>query len=272
LGFAIGGALLLWILVGSACAAVEVISLRYRSAAEVLPIVRTMLSPDGKISADDRTNSLIIVDSEEVIARVQQSLTAIDTIPRQVTVRVRFRESTERDERSAAAGGRVSGDRGSVVVGSPSRHGDGVDVRVADRTQRASGGSEQFISTLSGSWAFIHVGQEIPYTPRWAEICRRHGRTVAFQRLETGFEVKAVLQADLAEVEIVPRISGISSSGRSGEIRFSEASTRLQVPTGRWVSIAGSEQGANEVVRAILEVGGSRRSSQMTIELMVEER
>ncbi len=61
LGLAIGCALLLWILVGSACAAVEVISLRYRSAAEVLPIVRTMLSPDGKISADDRTNSLITV-------------------------------------------------------------------------------------------------------------------------------------------------------------------------------------------------------------------
>jgi hypothetical protein len=54
----------------SAEAAVEVISLNYRSAPEVLPLVRSMLSPEGRISADERTNSLIIVDSEEVIAQI----------------------------------------------------------------------------------------------------------------------------------------------------------------------------------------------------------
>jgi hypothetical protein len=90
--------------------------------------------------------------------------------------------------------------------------------------------------------------------------------------METGFEVKAVLQGNLAEVEIVPRISGTSSSGRTGEVRFTEAATRVQVPTGRWIAIGGSEQGAHEVVRAILEGGDSRHSSQLGIQLMVEER
>jgi type II secretory pathway component GspD/PulD (secretin) len=256
----------------AAGAAVEVIAVKYRSAAELLPIVRTMLSADGKISADERTNSLIIVDSEEVIARVMHSLAAIDTIPRQVTVRVRFQEIAEREERSASAGVRASGDRGSVSAGRPPRDRDGVEVRVQERTQKSSGGSEQFISTLSGSWAFISVGREVPYTARWAEICRRHGQAVVFQRMETGFEVKAVLQGNLAEVEIVPRISGMSPGGRPGEVRFAGAATRVQVPTGRWISIGGSEQGANEVVRAILEAGASRHSSQLGIELMVEER
>jgi type II secretory pathway component GspD/PulD (secretin) len=52
----------------SADAAVEIISLTYRNPTEVLPLVKSMLSPDGKISADERTNSLIIVDSAEAIA------------------------------------------------------------------------------------------------------------------------------------------------------------------------------------------------------------
>ncbi|MFO7707823.1 MAG: secretin N-terminal domain-containing protein [Desulfobacterales bacterium] len=257
---------------GSADAAVQVIAVKYRSAAELVPIVRTLLSADGKVSADERTNSLIIVDSEEAIARVMHSLAAIDTLPRQVTVRVRFQESAERDERSASAGVRVSGESGSVSAGRPPRDRDGVEVRVQDRTQRSSGSSEQFISTLSGSWAFISVGREVPYTARWAEICRRHGQTVVFHRMETGFEVKVVLQGALAEVEIVPRISGTSAGGRPGEVRFTEASTRVQVPTGRWISIGGSEQGANEVVRAILEAGASRHSSQIGIEVIIEER
>jgi type II secretory pathway component GspD/PulD (secretin) len=256
----------------AAGAAVEVISLRYRSAAELLPIVRSLLSTEGKISADERTNSLIIVDSDEAVARVIHSLATLDAIPRQVTVRVRFQESTEREEHSASAGLRVSGDQGAVAVGRPPHGREGVQVRAEERSRTSSGGSEQFISTLSGSWAFIQVGREVPFTARWSEICRRHGRTVVFQRMETGFEVKAVLLAGMAEVEIVPRISGASSSGRSGEIRFAQASTRVQVPTGRWISIGGSEQGANEVVRAILESGGRRHFTQLGIELMVEER
>ena len=58
------------VVAASVDAAVEVISLNYRSAPEVLPLVKSMLSPEGRISADERTNSLIIVDSEEAIARI----------------------------------------------------------------------------------------------------------------------------------------------------------------------------------------------------------
>jgi len=77
----------------SADAAVEIISLTYRNPTEVLPLVKSMLSPEGKISADERTNSLIIVDSAEAIARVRQSLAVIDAPVRQAMVRVRFQDS-----------------------------------------------------------------------------------------------------------------------------------------------------------------------------------
>lgn len=268
-----GALILTLILAAAAQAAVEVIAIRYRSAAELLPVVRTMLSADGKASADDRTNSLVIVDSEPAIARVMQFLAAIDAPARQVTVRVRFRESREREERSAAAGVRASGRGGSVAAGRAPRGSDGVNLQVQERTRRTSGGSEVFISTLSGSWAFIRVGRDIAFTPRWAEICRRHGRATAFQRMETGFEVKPVLQQDnLALVEIIPRISGLGSGGSAEEVRFAEAATHVQVPTGSWVAVGGAEQGAHEVIRAILEAGSEQQSGRVSIELMVDAR
>ena len=274
----LGGALLLAVLAAALTpasaghAAVEVISLRYRNAAEVLPLAKSMLSPEGKISADDRTNSLIIVDSEEAIARVKQALAAIDTPVRQATVRVRFQESAAREDRSVSGGGRVSEDNWSVSGGRRPRSRDGVDVRLQDRNISRGGSSEYFITALSGSWAYIRVGQDIPYTARWADLCRSYGRTVAFQRIETGFDVKSVIRENLADVEIVPRISEMGSGGPHGAVRFAEASTQIQVPLAQWITIGGADQSANEVLRAILEAGSSRQSSALSIQLMVEAR
>ena len=256
----------------SADAAVEIISLTYRNPTEVLPLVKSMLSPDGKISADERTNSLIIVDSAEAIARVRQSLAVIDAPVRQAMVRVRFQESGQQEQRSVSGGGRVSGDNWSVSTGRRQSTRDGVDVRVQDRSVSRGGSSEYFINALSGSWAYIRVGQDIPYTARWSDLCRRYGRPVVFQRIETGFDVKPVIRENMADVEIVPRISEMGSGGRPGGVQFAEASTHVQVPLGQWVTIGGSDQSANEVLRAILEAGSSRQSSALSIQLFVEAR
>ncbi len=253
-------------------AAVEVISLTYRNPTEVLPLVKRMLSPDGKISADERTYSLIIVDSAEAIARVMQSLAVIDAPVRQAMVRVRFQDSATSEERSVSGGGQVSGDNWSVSTGRRQSTRDGVDVRVQDRSVSRGGSSEYFINALSGSWAYIRVGQDIPYTARWSDLCRRYGRPVVFQRIETGFDVKPVIRENMADVEIVPRISETGSGGRPGGVRFAEASTQVQVPLGQWVTIGGSDQSANEVLRAILEAGSSRQSSALSIQLWVEAR
>jgi len=258
------------VVAASVDAAVEVISLNYRSAPEVLPLVKSMLSPEGRISADERTNSLIIVDSEEAIARIKQSLAVIDTPVRQAMVRVRFQESSQREERSVSGAGRVSGDGWSVSGGSSPRARDGVEIRAQDRSVNRGGRSEYFINTLSGNWAYIRVGQDIPYTARWSDLCRRYGRTVVFQRIEVGFDVKPVIRENMADVEIVPRITEMGSGGRPGGVRFAEASTQVLLPLGQWVTIGGFDQSGNEVLRAILEAGSSHQTSTLSIQLMVE--
>ena len=41
-----------------------IIRLKFRVATEVLPVVESMLSQDGKSTADPRTNSLVVTDDE----------------------------------------------------------------------------------------------------------------------------------------------------------------------------------------------------------------
>jgi type II secretory pathway component GspD/PulD (secretin) len=147
-----------------------------------------------------------------------------------------------------------------------------VDVQAQDRSISRSGDSEYFINVLSGSWAYIRVGQDVPISTYWVDLCRRYGRTVTYRRIETGFDVRPVIRETLAEVEIVPRISEIGAGGRADAVRFIEAVTRTVVPLGQWIVIGGSEQSTSEVVRAILEAGGSRQSSASSIHLMIEGR
>ena len=254
----------------SSHAAVEVIALLYRSPSEVLPLVRPLLSAEGKISADDRTNHLIVVDSEEAIERVRQTLELIDRQAPQATIRVRFQGTAEREDRSISGGGRASGDKWSVSGGRMQHAGEGVEVRTQDRSVSRSGDSEYFINVLSGSWAYIRVGQDVPISTYWVDLCRRYGQTVVYRRIETGFDVKPVIHETLAEVEIVPRISEPGAGGRGDAVRFSEAATRTVVPLGQWIVIGGADQSASEVVRAILGTGASRQSSGMSIQMMIE--
>jgi len=253
------------------CAAETMVyPMQYRTAAEALPMVEPLLSPEGRVAADARTNALLVVDDEGTIQRVREFLQGFDKLGKQARIRVRFDESSARERTSVEGRARASGEDWSVSAGKPMRK-DGVEVRLQDRTRTQQGSSEFFVTVVSGSAAYIMVGQDILYTQRWVDLSRRYARiteTVTIQRMETGFEVNPVFLKDHADVEIIPRIS---HGGRGPRvIRFTEASTRLVAPIGQWVAIGGTSQQSNEVIRAVLEAGRGERSSVTSISLLVE--
>jgi len=259
---------LLWTV--SSFAETAVIPMQYRTAAEALPMVQQLLSPGGRAVADARTNALLVMDSEETIQEVRAFLEGFDKPGKQARIRVRFDESGARERTSVEGRARASGEDWSVSAGKPMRK-DGVDVRLQDRSRTQQGSSEFFVTVVSGSPAYIMVGQDIIYNQRWIDLTRRYARiteSVTIQRIETGFEVKPVILKDHADVEITPRISHGGPGSRV--IRFTEASTRLVAPIGQWVMIGGASQQSNEVIRAVLEAGRGERNSVISISLLVE--
>jgi type II secretory pathway component GspD/PulD (secretin) len=269
----LGAGLLVLAVWGTARADVEIFSLRHRNPTEVLPMIKGLLSADGKASADERSNSLIIVDSRDAIERIRTYLPILDQPGRQARIHVRFLEQESAADRSIAAHGRISGNNWSVSTSGSRRPADRVAVQLRNQTAGRTGTSEYFISVLSGSWAYIKVGQDIPYTERWMDLSRRYGHmqeTVGFQRIETGLEVKPVILPDHVDVEIMPRIAQEAVGGQPGAVRFAAASTRVSAPLGQWITIGGSDQSSNEVLGAILARGGASRSSSLSIQLLVE--
>jgi type II secretory pathway component GspD/PulD (secretin) len=254
----------------SCLAATVMIPMQYRTAAEAVPMVQSLLSPGGKAVADARTNSLLVVDDEETVQRVREFLAGFDKLGKQAKIRVRFDESGARERTGVEGRARASGEDWSVSVGKPMTK-DGVDVRVQDRSRAQQGSLEFFVTVVSGNAAYIMVGQDIVCTQRWVDLTRRYARiteSVSIQRIETGFEVIPVILKDHADVEIIPRISHGGPGSRL--IRFTEASTRLVAPLGQWVTIGGASQQSNEVIRAVLEAGRGERSSVISISMLVE--
>jgi type II secretory pathway component GspD/PulD (secretin) len=244
--------------------------MQYRTAAEAVPMVQSLLSPGGRAVADGRTNSLLVVDDGETIQRVREFLLGFDKLGKQAKIRVRFDESEAGERTSVEGSARASGEDWAVSAGKPMRR-DGVEVRMQDRSRTRQGSSEFFLMVVSGSAAYIMVGQDILYTQRWVDLKRRFARgteSLAVQRIETGFEVMPVILKDHADVEITPRISHGGTGSRV--VRFTEASSRLMAPFGQWVTIGGSSQQSNEVIRALLEAGRGESGSVTSISLLVE--
>ncbi len=249
-------------------AEVVVIKVEYRRAAELVPVVQNMLSADGSVTVSERVNSLVIVDTPEAIQRVYAYLEQFDRPVEQVKIHVRFHTTGTDDERAIRARGRISNDDLSISTGR--RKKDGVDIRIEDRERRQRSYSEAFVVAMSGSPAFIRTGKEIPYK-RSSPFLRRHapgGTTVAWQTVESGFEVTPTVIGDNVLLKIVPRIA--YDDRQDAVMRFFGARTELTAPIGQWVEIGGATNQQNDITKEILSQRTSSGQATTSMSLMVQ--
>ena len=255
---------------GAPAGEVAVIKMQYRRAAELVPVVQSLLSANGTVTVSERTNSLVVVDTPEAIGRVHAYLDQFDRPVEQVRIHVRFNTRAADHERTIEARGRVSSDDLSVAAGG--RHEDGLDIAVANRQRRQTGNSEAYVVAMSGSPAFIRAGQQIPYH-RSSPFFRRHApgdRTVVWQNAESGFEVIPTVIGNNVHLKIIPRIT--YDERQDGVIRFFGAQTELTVPIGQWVEIGGAAAQENDVIQEILSGSQGSEDTANSMSLMVEKR
>jgi type II secretory pathway component GspD/PulD (secretin) len=261
--------LMVFILVTVAAAKeVAVIKVQYRRAAELVPIVRSLLSNDGSVTVSQRVNSLVIVDNAEAIQRVYAYLEQFDTPVEQVRIRVRFHSGHSGEHQAHAVRGRYSSDDLSVDVGG--RKKDGTRILSRSHERQTSSHSEAFVVTMSGSPAFIRTGKEIPYMSS-SPFIRQHapgGATVEWHSVESGFEVTPIIAGDNIILKIVPRIA--YDDREDAVIRFLGAQTELTVPFGQWVEIGGADSRQNEIFREILSQRTSRGQTITSMSVMVQ--
>ena len=244
-------------LFGAACALqaeeleLEVITLKYRTAQEVLPIVQPFVNQRGGTVSGMR-NQLIVRTTPANLAEIKQILASIDSAPRRLMVTVKQDTGQLASQGAAEISGSAAAGRARVVVpGSQDTRGLTVErtqgnnalrARVLSNESRGNENNVQQLQVLEGNEAFIRVGQSVP-VPQQTVVTTSQGtqvvETVQFRDINSGFYVKPRVSGDQVTLEVSPQRE---TAGAGGSVNTQRASSVVSGRLGEWIELGGIVQ------------------------------
>jgi len=241
----------------------EVISLRHRTAEQVIPVLRPLLEPGGALSG--QYNQLIVRTSPANLAQLRAVLDAIDQPARRLTISVRFDAARDAARSAVQTDARIS-NRGSSA-----------ELRLQDSNSHAAERVDQRIQVLEGGRALISSGESRPLRQRQV-IQTPNGPvvqdTTVIQDASTGFEVIPRLSGSTVFLEIAPRREKFGEqfpSGASGAIRSERAASTVSGRLGEWIELGGVNSASSRAESGILSSRDASASAQRSIWVKVEE-
>ena len=242
-----------WFATGQAQQTVlEVIDLKYRSAEQIVPMLKPFLAPGGTISA--LQNRVIVRTTPQNLAELRKVLDAVDTMPKRLMISVRQEAAGTGLDSEAEVSGSIGTDGARVTApGSRSRQGATAEVRKGDNVARARVLSSQSAATdrgvqtvqvLEGNDALIRIGQSVPVrsrsviqTPQGAQI----SESVEYRDADTGFRVKPRVNGDRVTLEISTRRDALADPN-SQSFNVQRVDTVVSGRLGEWMEIGGVDQ------------------------------
>ncbi len=215
----------------------EVISLRHRTAEQVIPVLRPLLAPGGALSG--QYNQLIVRTSPENLAQLRAALDAIDRSPRRLEISVRFDNAQDVSRSGVQTDARIS------------TRGSNVEVRVLDSRTTQDGRVDQRIQVLEGGQAYISSGES-----------RIYGQA------GSGFAVMPRLSGSNVFLDIAAQQDSFT---RGGAIQGQQASSTVSARLGEWVELGGASGASTRTDGNMLSSRDRTSSENRRIWVKVEE-
>jgi type II secretory pathway component GspD/PulD (secretin) len=259
----------------------EVIDLNYRSADQIVPLLKPLLAPGGTISAIQ--NRVIVRTTPENLAQLRKVLTAVDTRPKRLAISVRQQTTQSASASAAQISGSTGADGARVTVpGDGGRQDASVEVRNGQSVVRARASSSQSATTgsavqtlqvLEGNEAVIRVGQSVPVrsrsvtrTPQGTQI----SETVEYRNADVGLRVRPRVQGNQVTLEISTRNDAVADASRP-TFDVQRVDTVVSGRLGQWLEVGGIDQNRVQSDNALLNQRNAGASDERKIFLKVEE-
>lgn len=266
----LAAAMVLWS--GSAPAdEVEVVRLNYRTAEQMIPALRPLLSPGGALTG--MQSSLVIRSDRPNIETLKRVIASLDRAPRKLLISVRQDAGGTATERGVAAGATVAGDRGRAAVGEGAPAGSGVSVRIQDSTRAGDDRLAQQVQALEGTPAYIGIGQSVPVPTR--SVTRGPGgavvsETVVYRDVGSGFYVLPRVSGDRVTLEINPQREAPGRHGPGG-VSSQRIGTTASGRLGEWFELGGIDRSTTREERGVLSRSTASRQSSSRVWVRVDE-
>jgi hypothetical protein len=226
---------------------IEVITLNYRSAEQILPLIQPMVGKDGAVTG--LQNRLVIRASAQKLEQIKRVIASLDTKPRRLMITVR--QNTTRDilAQEASVYGTVGTDHARVTVPqSPGKAGakievgsrqDRIGAKITSTRDIENSADVQNVQVLEGNAAFIRVGQSVPYQSHTGRYGTTLEENTQYQDVTSGFYVLPRVSGTQVTLEIDPQRNTL---GRHGAVNVQQASTVLSGRIGEWIELGGVGQ------------------------------
>ncbi|MGH8238203.1 MAG: secretin N-terminal domain-containing protein, partial [Steroidobacteraceae bacterium] len=233
----------------------EVIDLKYRTAAEVIPVLQPLVEQGGALTGQDY--KLFVRASPANLRQLRAAVEQIDRKPNQLLVSVR--RMTEQEVQLERA--RVSG--------TVSNRGSNVSVQATDSSVRDRSSGIASVQVIEGSSAFISSGSDVPIvTSVAAGVGRRPfaAATTSYRNVSSGFLVTPRLNG----AQVVLDIEQQDERVVNGSIQTQRLTTQASGPLGEWMRLGGVHETASTQQRGILSRQYSTQSDAREIWVKVE--
>ena len=273
----------------------KIISLRHRTANDVMPALEPFMHPDELLTGSDY--NLFIRANPDTFAMIERILPTLDVARQNLRITISNSDVSNGTQSDFGLSGRqrvgdvtinlppqtntVTQSNGQTITRQSSgirvgkEYGLGVDAN--QRNTQQTQHSQQFVNVQDGGQSFIKVGQIVPFTQRWITITQRYvirQNVTDFREITTGFAVRPRIVGEnttnggignQVEVEITPRIMKLN---QSGTIDFQELTTVVRVNRGEWLDLGGLMQTRDDVSREILSQ--SQSNSNQSVKVMIK--
>jgi type II secretory pathway component GspD/PulD (secretin) len=248
-----------------------ILPLRYRTAEQMVPLVRPLVPPPGTVSGIQ--NQLIVHTTPQNLAEIRAVLERIDTLPRRLLISVRQDADTASAADGVTVSGRAASGRGEVSIGNPTT-GTGVGVQVYSTTRSGSDRANQQVQALEGQPAMIHAGRSIPVPVR--QFVRGPSGvqavdSVEYREVSTGFQVVARLSGDEVILDILPQRQSVASGPLPGSVDTQQIATTVRGRLGEWIDLGGSARSSDDRQSVLLGRAGASAASERRVLVKVEE-
>jgi type II secretory pathway component GspD/PulD (secretin) len=265
-------ALALFAVLGAARADdVEIIQLKYRTAEQVIPMLRPMVEPGGAISGMQST--LVIRASRGNLAQLKSIVASIDTLPRRLLISVRQDAGGAFEQRAAGVSGTIASGDARVGINEPAQRRSGVSVGVTDARGSMDDRVTSQVQALEGSPAFIATGQSVPV--RSTVLTPTPGGTIVqsttgFQNIGTGVQVIPRVSGDRVFLDIAPQRATPGQQG-PGSADYQQIVTTASGRLGEWFPLGGIDQASASSQSGLLRGGAGTRTGTSSVWVKVDE-
>jgi len=221
-------------------ARIETFHLKHRSAREMMPLLRPLLTPADGMSGTGYT--LIVRSTPDRLKQIAEALKEFDQAPARLLITVR--QGVDTSAGDSGAGVSVRSDRLSL---GPNHHrGNGAEVRIYSTDNNQQNEIDQQLQVSEGQWAHIATGQLVPL-PEQSITATQNGSAsqqgIRYRAFTSGFEVRPQVSGHTVTLQVRPFQTHPSPMG-DGSYSVQSLSTTVSGRLGEWIPLGGQVQQA----------------------------